>query len=222
MSTRSGEVTLAVIAKAPVPGRVKTRLCPPCTPLQAAMIAEAALRDTLDAVAQAPAGRRICVLDGAPGAWLPDGFDVMPQVAGGLDERLAAAFGAVDGPMFLIGMDTPQVTPTLLAAAARLLRVAGGSEAVLGMTHDGGYWGIGLRDGRDPDLIRGVPMSRDDTGARQHERLLAKGLRVDTQLPVLTDVDHFAEAQAVARQMPGSRFADAVSVVADAAEGVAV
>ena len=58
------DVTLAVIAKAPVPGRVKTRLCPPCTHEQAAAIAEAALRDTLDALRAARAGRHAVVLDG--------------------------------------------------------------------------------------------------------------------------------------------------------------
>ena len=51
---RGALVTLAVIAKAPVAGRVKTRLTPPCTPEQAAALAEAALRDTLDAVRATP------------------------------------------------------------------------------------------------------------------------------------------------------------------------
>jgi uncharacterized protein len=203
-------ITLAVIAKEPVPGRVKTRLCPPCTPEQAAAIAESALHDTCTAVAAAPAARRICILDGRPGAWLPAGFEIVPQVGGGLDERLAAAFGAVQGPMFLVGMDTPQLTTTLIEhACATLLR--DGTDAVLGMTHDGGYWGIGLRDGRDPGLIRGVPMSRDDTGPRQLERLLDHGLTVDTSLPVLTDVDHMADALDVARLAPGGRFAATVA-----------
>ncbi len=44
----SRSVTVAVLAKAPVPGRVKTRLCPPCSPAQAAQLAAAALEDTLD------------------------------------------------------------------------------------------------------------------------------------------------------------------------------
>jgi len=205
-------VTLAVIAKEPVPGRVKTRLCPPCTPEQAAAIAEAALHDTLAAVAATPATRRLCVLDGRPGDWLPAGFEVVPQVGGGLDERLAAAFAIADGPMFLVGMDTPQLTPTLLEASTNALLRAG-TDAVLGMTHDGGYWGIGLRDGSDPELIRGVPMSRDDTGEQQLERLLERGLAVDIGLPFLTDVDHMPEARDVARSAPRGRFAHAVRMV---------
>jgi glycosyltransferase A (GT-A) superfamily protein (DUF2064 family) len=106
---------LLVIAKEPVPGRVKTRLVPPGTPRQAATLAEAGLADTLHAVLAAAARRRVLVLDGEPGSWLPPGFDVVPQCGGGLDERLAAVFAAVPGPALLIGMDTPQLTPGLLA-----------------------------------------------------------------------------------------------------------
>lgn len=206
-------VALAVIAKAPVAGRVKTRLCPPCTPEQAAAIAEGALRDTLIAVAQTPATRRICVLDGAPGDWLPEGFEVLPQVGGGLDERLAAAFAAVPEPMFLVGMDTPQLTPDLLGAATSAL-LRDGTDAVLGLTHDGGYWGIGLRDGSNDACIRGVPMSQDDTGEQQLQQLMRCGLSVDAGLPWLTDVDHMAEAVEVANQAPHGRFAEAVRAVA--------
>lgn len=99
--------TLLVIAKEPRPGRVKTRLTPPFTPREAATLAEATLVDTLRTVAATPARRRVLVLDGAPGPWLPPGFDVVPQCAGGLDERLAAAFAGCDGPALLIGMDHP-------------------------------------------------------------------------------------------------------------------
>ncbi|GLX53125.1 hypothetical protein Shyhy01_60750 [Streptomyces hygroscopicus subsp. hygroscopicus] len=99
-----------MIAKEPRPGRVKTRLTPPFTPVEAAGLAEAALADPLHTVAAAPASRRLLVLDGAPGGWLPPGFEVLPQCAGGLDERLADAFAHCDGPALLIGMDTPQVT----------------------------------------------------------------------------------------------------------------
>lgn len=63
--------TLLVIAKEPRPGRVKTRLTPPFSPRQAAALAEAALVDTLLAVAAAPVRRRVLVLDGTPGPWLP-------------------------------------------------------------------------------------------------------------------------------------------------------
>ena len=81
---------------------------------EAAALAEAALADTLDAVAACGAGRRIVALDGAPGPWLPAGFEVVPQVDGPFDRRLAAAWAAAGGPGVQIGMDTPQVTAALL------------------------------------------------------------------------------------------------------------
>ena len=75
----SDGVALAVICKSPVPGRVKTRLTPPCTPAEAAALAEAALRDTFAAVRATHAVRRIAVLDGAPGPWLGPGIEVVPH-----------------------------------------------------------------------------------------------------------------------------------------------
>jgi rSAM/selenodomain-associated transferase 1 len=198
------ETTLLVIAKQPVPGRVKTRLVPPCTPRQAAALAEAALADTLRTVAQTPAARRVLVLDGEPGPWLPAGFDVVPQCSGSLDLRLAAAFAAVSGPALLIGMDTPQVTPGLLAVDWRT-GDRGIADAVFGPAEDGGFWAIGLRE-PDPALLRGVPMSTPRTGAVQRARLRAAGLRV-AELPRLRDVDTAADALAVASQAPRGRFA---------------
>jgi uncharacterized protein len=191
--------TLLVIAKQPVPGRVKTRLVPPCSHEQAAALAEAALADTLHTVLRVPARRRVLVLDGRPGPWLPPGFDVVPQCGGPLDERLAAAFAAVQGPALLIGMDTPQVTPGQLTVDWEA------ADAVFGPADDGGFWALGLR-APDPALLRGVPMSTAVTGAVQRARLLAAGLRV-TDLPRLRDVDTAADAIAVAGQAPHSRFA---------------
>jgi hypothetical protein len=191
--------TLLVIAKQPVPGRVKTRLVPPCTHEQAAWLAEAALADTLHTVLMLPARRRVLVLDGRAGPWLPPGFEIVPQRGGPLDERLADAFAAVRGPALLIGMDTPQVTPDLLTVDWKA------ADAFFGPATDGGFWALGLRV-PNPALLRGVPMSTPSTGAVQRARLLAAGLRV-ADLPELRDVDTAADAVAVARQAPRSRFA---------------
>ncbi len=197
--------TLLVIAKEPVPGRVKTRLTPPYSPRQAAALAEAALIDTLHAVLRAPARRRVLVLDGEPGPWLPRGFDVLPQADGGLDERLAAAFAAhADGPALLVGMDTPQLTPGLLAPALEPDAWAE-CDAWFGPASDGGFWALGLA-APDPELIRGVPMSTDRTGAVQRRRLTDAGLRV-RDLSLLRDVDTAADATVVAADVPRSRFA---------------
>ncbi|MGW2485770.1 TIGR04282 family arsenosugar biosynthesis glycosyltransferase [Streptomyces sp. NPDC001606] len=191
--------TLLVIAKEPRPGRVKTRLTPPFSPEEAAQLARAALMDTLHAVASAPATRRVLVLDGAPGPWLPPGFEVLPQCPGGLDARLADAFAHCTGPALLIGMDTPQVTPELLSVDFA------GCDAYFGPAEDGGFWALGLA-APEPALLRGVPMSSPVTGAVQRERLVGAGLRV-RDLPRLRDVDTAADARAVAALAPHGRFA---------------
>lgn len=194
---------LAVIAKAPIPGRSKTRLCPPCTPDEAAALARAALRDTLDALLAAPVdARRVLVLDGAAGRWLAPGVEIIAQRGGGLGERLANAFEDIGCPTFLVGMDTPQVTPAQLAAG---LHALDHDDAALGRAPDGGYWGIGLR-APDRAVFEGVPMSSDRTGDVQATRLRELGLRT-TALEVLRDVDTIADARAVADLAPASRFA---------------
>jgi rSAM/selenodomain-associated transferase 1 len=198
--------SLIVIAKAPVPGRVKTRLCPPCTPLQAAALAEASLRDTLAAALRTRAIRRVVALDGAPGAWLPRGFDVIAQRGDGLAERLAAAFADVGGPAFLVGMDTPQLRPEWLDAG---LHAVSHGDAAFGAALDGGYWGIGLRR-PDPAVFAGVPMSVRRTGMVQRARLAELGLATATLRPLL-DVDTFADARTVACEAPDTRFAAALA-----------
>jgi uncharacterized protein len=197
------EPSLLVIAKEPIPGRVKTRLTPPCTPAQAAALAAAALADTLAAASAARgAGRRVLILDGRPGGWIPDAFEVVAQRGGGLAERLAAAFADVGGPAFLVGMDTPQLTPEHLEAGLDAVRAG---HAAFGAALDGGYWGIGLHR-PDPAVFAGVPMSEDCTGTVQRARLVALGLRT-VVLPPLRDVDTMADARAVAAEAPDGAFA---------------
>lgn len=203
-SAPRGLATVLVIAKEPVPGRVKTRLTPPFTPVEAARLAEAALSDTLRTLLAVPARRRVLVLEGRPGPWLPPGIEVVAQCAGGLDERLAAAFAGCTGPTLLIGMDTPQVTPALLAPALGPTAWEG-CDAWFGPADDGGFWALGLAE-PDPGLLRGVPMSVPETGAVQRARLVAAGLTV-RDLPGLRDVDDAADALHVAAEAPGSRFA---------------
>ena len=198
------EPRILVIAKSPVEGRSKTRLCPPCSPRQAAELAEAALADTLETVAATgTAGPRL-VLEGEPGDWLPAGFDVVSQAEGGLGDRLAAAFAGASGPALLIGMDTPQVSVELLEHGLTKLAQRN-TDAVLGLCFDGGYWAIGF-DGRRPGVFEGVPMSVETTGQMQLARMREIGMEV-SGLPMLADVDYYDDALRVARERPGGRFA---------------
>ena len=196
--------TVVVLAKEPVAGRVKTRLCPPCTPHEAADLAAAALADTLAAVDASGCSSRVLAFDGDASPWLLDGWHALPQVGGDLGCRLDAAVGTVVGPVLVVGMDTPQLTPSILDVAFEQLRRPD-TDVVLGPAEDGGYWAIGFR-ARRATAFDGVPMSRPDTASRQRARLDELGLRI-TELEQLRDVDTFDDARAVARVAPRSAFA---------------
>jgi rSAM/selenodomain-associated transferase 1 len=201
---------IIVIAKAPRPGRVKTRLCPPLRYEEAALLAGAALRDTLRAALDAAPGRVTLALDGAVGPWLR-GFDVpvIPQRGDDLSARIGAAFADVSGTAALIGMDTPQVTAVHLT---RVLDALMRDDAVLGECDDGGFWVVGVRNPR-ASMFEGVPMSRADTAAEQRARLRAHGLRVVT-VDRMRDVDRIADAYAVAHAAPTTEFASVLEQLA--------
>ncbi|MFI7520278.1 DUF2064 domain-containing protein [Micromonospora globbae] len=213
---------LLVAAKAPVPGAVKTRLCPPADPVQAARIAAAALRDTLDAVRATPgvtpvlacAGRLTDAEDAAGLVTSLHGWTVLAQRGSGLGDRLAAAYAEVAAafpgrPVLQVGMDTPQVTPAALTAAVRRLERA---EAVLGAALDGGWWALGLRDPRHAAVLRTVPMSTPRTGWLTWSALREQGVRA-AALPLVRDVDEWPDALAVAAEAPAGRFARQVDAV---------
>jgi hypothetical protein len=213
MSGAQVPVQLLVIAKAPVPGRVKTRLCPPCTPEEAAELAAAALADTLAAgtATPAPVAVRTLVRSG----WIrpPAGWRTAGQRGASFAERLAHAYQDTEQPgvaSLLIGMDTPQLTPAKLRDASARLATPG-VDAVLGPAEDGGWWALGLRQPRHGAVLAGVPMSTPGTGRDTLAALRSRGLRV-ALLPALRDVDTAEDATAVAGQCPqGSRFARAAA-----------
>lgn len=216
---------LIVVAKAPQAGRAKTRLSPPATSRQAAVIAAASLLDTLSAVGS--------VSDAVPViAWTGDiagaerrgelaaaltGMRVVEQRGEEFGARLAAAHADVarllpGHPVLQIGMDTPQITDELLEESAGFLHDDRGPDAVLGPAADGGWWALGLRDPRSAAVLGDVAMSCPDTGERTLRALRAAGLRVRL-LPELADVDTMEQARGVAGHLPGSCFAAAVHAV---------
>ena len=213
----SGQVI--VLAKAPVPGRVKTRLCPPCTPQQAALVAAAALADTLATVSATAVGRRVLALDGQHPA--PPGWRTIAQRDGSLGDRLVGAFAdaalseagtalVMGRPVVLVGMDTPQLTAAHLHDALDPLGSPDGPDATLGLADDGGWWALGLRDAAHAEVLRAIPTSTPTTGADTRAALERLGLTV-RMLPTLRDVDTVPDAHAVAALCrPDSAFAVAV------------
>ncbi|WP_280358462.1 TIGR04282 family arsenosugar biosynthesis glycosyltransferase [Nocardia otitidiscaviarum] len=209
--------TLLVVAKAPIAGFAKTRLTPPLTPHEGARLAAAALLDTLDAMRAAAVRHRVVAWTGDLaaaeaaddiGRALAD-FTVVPQRGHGFAERLAhahadaARFGL---PIVQIGMDTPQVTPELLTGAAA--RLTGPADAVFGPAAAGGWWALGWTDPWAAPALAEVPMSTARTGALTRDLLHRSHYRVH-DLPVLNDVDTYADALQVAADAHG-RFGTAM------------
>jgi uncharacterized protein len=209
-------VTLLVVAKAPEPGRAKTRLAATVGDRVAADIAAAALLDTLDAVAAAPAASRVVALTGdlaasAAAAQIRqrlESFTVIEQRGDDFADRLANAHidAAAGFPVLQIGMDTPQVTADLLAGCARSLL---GAPAVLGPAVDGGWWVLGVQDPAMAECLRAVPMSQPDTGELTWKALHDNGIDV-ISVDRLADFDIADDVAAVREACgPASRFARA-------------
>ena len=150
-------------------------------------------------------------LDGDPGEWLPPGFTVIAQRGATFAERLENAWAYAGGPTLQIGMDTPQISTELLQRSFATLEDSPG--AVLGHAEDGGWWALGLLQAQ-PGVFRDIPMSTPTTGERQAGRLRELGLGPGL-LPPLIDVDEWAHAVAVARQIPTTQFGRCVAGLAD-------
>lgn len=210
--------TVILLAKEPRPGHAKTRLQTAFTAEEAAGLAACSIEDTIRAVRGSRAERRVLAWDGDPTGWR-DGFDVVPQPTGTLNDRLTAAFRAAQAgdpaaPTLLIGMDTPQVS------SAHLDVDWGGADAVLGLSEDGGFWAIGLRSVDPGPVFAGIPMSTDRTGAAQLARLAELDLQVRLLAP-LRDVDLPADAEAVAHRYPWLAFSRRYRSLVDGGRGLA-
>ncbi|MBX7454600.1 DUF2064 domain-containing protein [Mycolicibacterium sp. 3033] len=214
---------LLVVAKAPVPGLAKTRLAATVGDAAAAEIAAAALLDTLDAVATTSADARVVAMTGDLAAAARSAeirerlgdFVVIPQRGDDFADRLAnahadAAAATATTAVVQIGMDTPQVSPDLLAECVDGLR---DDDAVLGLARDGGWWVLGVRVAAAADCLRQVPMSAPHTGAVTLAALRDTGLSVGL-VTELGDVDTIDDVEAVRSACPaGSRFARITATV---------
>jgi glycosyltransferase A (GT-A) superfamily protein (DUF2064 family) len=199
-----------VIAKEPVAGKAKTRLCPPCTPDQAATLARAALADTIATISATPTARRVLLLDGL--APRPPGWTIIAQRGEGLGQRLAHGFSdsaLADAATVLVGMDTPQLMPGLLC---EMVAALAGADAIIGLAEDGGWWMLGLRDPTVAAVLALVPMSQPDTGELTLKALAELGLSI-AYGPTLRDVDTFADLAHVAALCPSGGFAATVNAL---------
>lgn len=184
---------IVVFAKAPQPGRVKTRLIPALGAEGAAALATRMLARTLAAAAEAaPGGVELCASP-APGdpAWraaaVPAGLRWSAQGEGDLGARLAGAARRVIAGgerVLLIGTDCPALDAACLRAAATALDEV---EAVIVPSVDGGYALLGLRR-FDPSLFEGIAWSTPTVAAATRARLAALAWSW-RELPALHDID---------------------------------
>jgi glycosyltransferase A (GT-A) superfamily protein (DUF2064 family) len=207
-----------VMAKAPVPGQVKTRLGAVVGAVVAAELAAACLLDTLDVCETVfpLRGMRHVALAGELGRAVRSSelreqlemWTLHSQRGDGFPARLAAAHldvaraGGV--PVVQIGMDTPHLSAGHLAAVAEL--VGRGNDAVLGPADDGGWWVLAMTDPRYAEALRTVTMSTDRTYVDTRDALSAAGARV-VGTSSLRDVDTVRDAGLAAAAAPLTRFA---------------
>ncbi|MCB9535904.1 MAG: TIGR04282 family arsenosugar biosynthesis glycosyltransferase [Myxococcales bacterium] len=192
---------LMVFAKAPTPGRVKTRLQPPLTPAQAAELHGAFVRDVV--ARHDRADRTLTVWragDLDHPLWADLGVPLATQAAGDLGARMAAAFAAEltgDARVVVLGTDSPTLPPALVDAAFAALDDV---PCVVGPACDGGYYLLGAR-GAVPPVFAGLPWGTDDVLPRTLAALNDAGIP-HRLLPFWYDVDRPADLALLRAHLP--------------------
>jgi rSAM/selenodomain-associated transferase 1 len=210
---RPARIALAVMAKAPIAGEVKTRLCPPLRPAEAAALARCFLQDRVEQVtalgvadpvvsfAPAARGRELRAL-------LPAGVRLYPQARGDLGARLDTLLTGLLAEGYAgaiaLGTDTPTLPTAYLEEACAVL-AAPDADVVLGPSEDGGYYLIGLRRPA-PALFGDMPWSTAAVCAETLARAHAAGRRVRL-LPPWFDVDRAPDLARLRAPAPSAAFA---------------
>jgi hypothetical protein len=196
--SRAERCAVAIMAKAPRQGEIKTRLVPPLLPEEAAALGAAFIRDIADnllaAAQQAPIDPWIAyspaAAEDAFAALLPPGIGLLPPRRPGLGPSLLDA--AADllamgyGAACLVNADSPTLPNAILIEAADALMLPG-ERAVLGPASDGGYYLIGLKSAH-PRLFEDIDWSTERVFRQTLDRAAEIGLAAAT-LPPWYDVD---------------------------------
>jgi rSAM/selenodomain-associated transferase 1 len=196
------------MAKAPVAGQVKTRLCPPLSAEDAAELSRCFLLDKVAQVLQVVRAEPVVAYAPEEAAavfeTLAPGFRLLPQRGGDLTARLLSILERLfaDGydAAVLIDSDTPTLPVGLLDEAVRLV-ASGEHDLVLGPSDDGGYYLIGLRRLR-PELFEGMPWSTPAVLEETRRRAEALGLRT-ARLAPWYDVDTTVDLARLTAELAG-------------------
>ncbi len=195
---RQPQCAFAIMAKAPRPGKVKTRLCPPLTPDQSAALNICFLKDTAENLAQiAASGRAAVFVSYTPvgdealfEGLLPCSFTLIGQRGNGFGERLLAAAEDIlacgFGSVCLVDSDSPTVPAVAFESAVDALSRPG-DRIVIGASHDGGYYLIGLKQPH-AELFQTIRWSTSTVFADTIAAAESAGIAV-VRLPLWYDVD---------------------------------
>jgi uncharacterized protein len=202
-----------VIAKAPSPGRAKTRLTPPLTAKQAAALQEALLLDTLSGCRAEATATALLHADPAEAAALAQLAGPETELVLQPGRGLAAALSGTmerqlpTGPVAIVSSDIPGVPPGSITRAFAALEA--GADVVLGPALDGGYWLVAMRSFH-AEPFRDIPWSTPGVLAVTLRRCADAGLRVELLEP-WRDLDTMVDVAFLARQadsLPAPRTAE--------------
>jgi rSAM/selenodomain-associated transferase 1 len=214
----NGRCAIAVMAKAPRPGKVKTRLQPALTPAQAMTLSASFLRDITENIrlaagqaaidgwiAYAPAGLEMLfsgMLAAGTRLILADGEIDTPPAVQGFGRSLLHAAGALFERHYdavcLLNSDSPTLPTAMLVRAAQAL-AAPGDRVVLGPAEDGGYYLIGMKTPH-AGLFSDIAWSTETVAAETRARAVEKGLEL-VELDTWYDVDDSAALQRLLREL---------------------
>lgn len=201
------QAALVIFAKAPIPGQVKTRLCPPLTPDEAATLHGSFVLDTLERTKLAattlklPFDRYLACAPSSTHVFFKimeerQRVKVIDQVGDDLGARMHQVFETIFArgyqQVLIIGTDVPTVPLDHLKQALTKLEQ---HDLVLGPAQDGGYYLIGLKQPR-PTLFRDIPWSTDQVLTLTRDKALTVGLTTALLEP-WRDVDTLADLQAL-------------------------
>ena len=200
MAEQRAPIAVAIMAKAPRPGDVKTRLCPPLSPAQAADLGRAFLRDKIAQLRALPGVTPVIAFapedERALFARLAPGFTLVPQRGDDLGARLHSTLDELlrrgHAAALAIDSDTPTLPSELLEEAVRVFESAD-VDVVLGPTEDGGYYLVGVRAARR-ELFDAIPWSTAAVLTTTLAHARTAGLRT-VCLPSWFDVDTPADLE---------------------------
>jgi rSAM/selenodomain-associated transferase 1 len=208
---QQADTALVIFAKAPIPGQVKTRLCPPLTGDEAATLQGTLVLDVVERsrtverqmdrfLACSPQKEHpfFKIMEGRHGIRTLDqiGDDIGSRMAGVFDELFGLGYRRV----IMVGTDVPTLQPAVFVEAQQSLAK---HDLVVGPAQDGGYFLIGMTKPL-PQLFQDIPWSTGEVMALTLKKAAALGLTV-AQLAVGRDLDRVDDLLAFASQVPSGK-----------------